>query len=699
MDDNEILHEGLMRKRGNRVKSMWGERYFILRGHVLYYYMKKTDTEPKGVITLSTSCKLSDIRQDNKRKQYIFTISWSNIIIDDDNNEERNTNDINISDDKILLKNKGKSKSKRIQNSHSKVAASAVGGVAVGSVTGGMGLFASLMFLGLGSTTTTNTSSSSNSYNGTNNHEPEKTIVLSCDTLYDAQKWINVLEKQIKDLNDIILPNNIHTNLSISSTRNAPPPEIRLDDVEEWIKSSKWKVIEVFDGLRIFQQSNTIDSLDNVCLRVNVGINGSVNDVSSAIMSLPPACRTGILKSLRVVETIDNCTDIIHLMLEPVYIFPTWTAPRDFCLKRYWKHNSDGSYVICYDSTFHQDCPLVMGYLRADLHAAYYISPLRDDYYDDDEQQNECLLTMIAQINPKGWIWKSLGYQNNFLKQFLLHVLDFRDYIDTERFVQVQFDTTDDKLTNNISNNVIEDPDSSSDTNLGTIPPANLSTEMWGESDASTFRVRGLTYLQDKVKTNSMPSLFKLVAVDVFEVPEATHNISANPKNRVYLAHQRGEKFWAFVVNIMVPGPPHLSFVMYYQGDKSLIEQDTPFGRVAKPFFFGNDDEFRNNRFKLIPKVIDGNIIVKMAVKDTPTLLGNKLKQYYYKDDHYFELDVDVGSSSVARNVCGLAIGYSKAIVVDMGVCLQGNEESELPEIMMGACRCNHVDMSLAKKL
>ena len=68
--------------------------------------------------------------------------------------------------------------------------------------------------------------------------------------------------------------------------------------------------------------------------------------------------------------------------------------------------------------------------------------------------------------------------------------------------------------------------------------------------------------------------------------------------------------------------------------------EDTPFGRIARPFFDGNDDEFRNNRFKLIPKIVDGNMIIKMAVKDTPTLLGNKLKQYYYKDEHYFELDV-----------------------------------------------------------
>jgi Protein ENHANCED DISEASE RESISTANCE 2, C-terminal len=64
---------------------------------------------------------------------------------------------------------------------------------------------------------------------------------------------------------------------------------------------------------------------------------------------------------------------------------------------------------------------------------------------------------------------------------------------------------------------------------------------------------------------------------------------------------------------------------------QSKIEEDTPFGRIARPFFHGNDEDFRNNRFKLIPKVVDGNMIIKMAVKDTPTLLGNKLKQYYYK--------------------------------------------------------------------
>jgi len=60
---------------------------------------------------------------------------------------------------------------------------------------------------------------------------------------------------------------------------------------------------------------------------------------------------------------------------------------------------------------------------------------------------------------------------------------------------------------------------------------------------------------------------------------------------------------------------------------------------------------------------------------------------------------VDVGSSSVARHVVGLAMGYSKAIVVDMAFCLQGNDDSELPEVVMGCCTCVHVDVASAQKL
>ena len=50
---------------------------------------------------------------------------------------------------------------------------------------------------------------------------------------------------------------------------------------------------------------------------------------------------------------------------------------------------------------------------------------------------------------------------------------------------------------------------------MATIPPPILSPESWSDIDASTFRIRGRTYNQDKVKAASAPSIFKLIAIDV----------------------------------------------------------------------------------------------------------------------------------------------------------------------------------------
>lgn len=99
-------------------------------------------------------------------------------------------------------------------------------------------------------------------------------------------------------------------------------------------------------------------------------------------------------------------------------------------------------------------------------------------------------------------------------------------------------------------------------------PPSTLSTSIWREPLASSFRVRGATYLTDKVKVTSAPYLFQLVAVDLFEVPGPTMNICSHPKNRVYKALQRGDDAWIYAVNIMVPGPPYISFVAYFKGDR-----------------------------------------------------------------------------------------------------------------------------------
>ena len=273
-------------------------------------------------------------------------------------------------------------------------------------------------------------------------------------------------------------------------------------------------------------------------------------------------------------------------------------APRDFCLIRYWKDNQDGSYVICFNSTQHPDVPLIAGYIRGELHCAYVTAPPKRKAGGSIEEEDisECLLTFVAQLDPKGWIWESFGYTKLFLKNVMLHVLDVRDALDSSRFLQVHFDrpvsasslrggpnasscpspganvrahSTD---NNNASLNVVYGGDEEQEEEVGTIatiPPPILSPTMWKDSDASTFKVRGGSYMTDKVKANSASCMFKFIGIDLYETDGAHQNIASHPKNRVHQALQRGDDSWVFVVNFMVPGNPYYSsFVSYFLGNK-----------------------------------------------------------------------------------------------------------------------------------
>jgi hypothetical protein len=142
---------------------------------------------------------------------------------------------------------------------------------------------------------------------------------------------------------------------------------------------------------------------------------------------------------------------------------------------------------------------------------------------------------------------------------------------------------------------------------------------------------------------------------------------------------------------------------MYYAVDDfSLIDPSAksaengdhadPFRRLASRFFFGDSDSFRDSTFKLIPRIVKGNMLVKKAVGSKPTILGKKLKQHYIQDEKFFELVIDVGSDKIAKKVVGLATGYAKTLVVDMGFLLEGKQKVTLPEGIMGTVRLTNID-------
>ena len=488
---------------------------------------------------------------------------------------------------------------------------------------------------------------------------------------------------------------------------------------------------------------------------------------------VPLQPNSGQRASFRIIETIDDHCDIIHVVHRPLYLFPSWTAPRDYCLFRYWRFEADGTYIICYDSVEHRECPPTPEYVRGSLYGVQTIAPKRRHRRSgahprgvDDE---ECLLTHHVQVDPKGWVPKSSsasssyfpssilrsfaggissGYVEAFGISALLCSLDVKDALNNDRFVQVSMDTnrqssqtswkrsksftglgatiaqdTHDGSALLTSESVDEDEDavisdyrfvereevvgpeelSLDETKVlsWAIDPPPCVTWAWAAPDANSFLTRGKNYLVDRKKYNAGDSVFRLFAVDMVEVDGTIYSgMCAHPKERVQKALKRERQGlpsdlppYVVAINIAVAGPPWYHMVFYYAvDDKSLIDgtNGTPFSKLANEFFFGDSDEMRDETFKMIPRIVEGNFMVRKAVGSTPAIMGTKLKQHYIRTDRYFELLLDTGSSSVAAGVIRLVLGYSKTVVVDMAFLLEGKDESTLPEKIFGAVRLKH---------
>mmetsp|Transcript_18362 Transcript_18362/g.23815 ORF Transcript_18362/g.23815 Transcript_18362/m.23815 type:complete len:440 (+) Transcript_18362:230-1549(+) len=236
---------------------------------------------------------------------------------------------------------------------------------------------------------------------------------------------------------------------------------------------------------------------------------------------------------------------------------------------------------------------------------------------------------------------------------------------------------------------------------MGSPLPKPLKISQWAEPDSDNFAVRGENYLKDKRKIRAGHSIFKLMTVDLVEVDVPIYTGMCNiPSERVQQSLANGTlPPFVFAVNIIVPGEPCYHLVMYFKVDESQLDiihgkAGTPFSKLANRFFFEGDDKFRDETFKLIPRIIKGNFVVRKAVGSTPAIMGTKLKQYYSRGDRYFELILDVSSSKIASHVVGLAKGFAKHLIVDMAFVLEGKQSDMLPERVLGCCRLMHVSFN-----
>ncbi|CAM9152802.1 unnamed protein product [Hapterophycus canaliculatus] len=564
-----------------------------------------------------------------------------------------------------------------------------------------------------------------------------------------------------------------------------PPPALKAIDlrvVDNLLSNAVWIPRGVMHGLPVLEQEvgfaacsdsgSAQEESPQAAAQAGWGLGGagpvlktqtivraSPLETFVALMGAPRNSQTAVVSGTLTVESLDDHSDVVRLCLRPAWLKLAWASPRDFCLARYWHMAEDGCYIVALSSMKHPQCPADPSFVRGEAHLLYTISPRRDSVPGGHASQ-ECMLACHVQVDPKGWVWNRLGFRELYTTHILMTALGVRDVIEAERFMTPRISprpgcsgprspdgspflfevlgSAGPESTHRSAGAVgssgtavmgaIEGSTDYSrrggSTSLETCPPPALDPRRWEEAVGSDFMVRGQSYLTNRVKVPSAKQMFHLRAVDLFVVPEPATHLAAHPTNRVQLAMKAGETSFVWVLQIMVPGPPHYAFVCYFTpATENWLDETTPFGKLAKRVFFGESDAFRDERLKLIPKAskhhslarclahgypaclhpldrgIEGNWVVKRAAGTTPAILGTKLKQHHFRGENYLETDLEIASSSLAANITRLCTGYAKALVVDMVWTIQGNTEEELPEVALGGVRINALDLLAAKPL
>lgn len=268
----------------------------------------------------------------------------------------------------------------------------------------------------------------------------------------------------------------------------------------------------------------------------------------------------------------------------------------------------------------------------------------------------------------------------------------------------------------------VEDSDAQQQQQQATCPDAPFSRHgcgvraMWSEPDASAVQVRGPHYTTDGVKVPSGAALGSLLHVDVWDIGTGADaadkrlHVARVEEQRAdsVLQHCRREfpDALVFILNIALPTATNTCIVSYWLVPKLRdAEADAArdpahnFHRLLWAFCNAEDDDFRTRRFKLIPDFENAPWVFQQLVPSRPAITGTKLTQHYFRRDNYFELDLDVASSTIASSIGSLCCSWATYLDVRVFITIQGEAEDELPERVIGGVSFKYLDLSAATRV
>ncbi|KAI4337226.1 hypothetical protein L6164_015669 [Bauhinia variegata] len=224
-----------------------------------------------------------------------------------------------------------------------------------------------------------------------------------------------------------------------------------------------------------------------------------------------------------------------------------------------------------------------------------------------------------------------------------------------------------------------------------------VGTNGWASPPGDVFSIRSTNYFTKREKAPAGKCLLSPAGMDWLKSNSKLDHVLARPDNRVSQALRKAQaqggslKSFIFAVNLQVPGKDHYSAVFYFASEEPI-----PAGSLLHRFVNG-DDAFRNQRFKLVNRIVKGPWIVQKAVGNhSACLLGKALTCNYHSGANYLEIDADIGSSAIANAILQLALGSVTSVTIDMGFLVEAQTEDELPERLIGAVRVCQMEMSSA---
>lgn len=135
-----------------------------------------------------------------------------------------------------------------------------------------------------------------------------------------------------------------------------------------------------------------------------------------------------------------------------------------------------------------------------------------------------------------------------------------------------------------------------------------------------------------------------------------------------------------------------------------LLDDMSPADRTLSRFLMGSDT-YRDERFKIVPVIVQGPWVVKSVVGGKPAILCKKVPtKWIYQPQEgekamYLEADLDIVSSSAARGILSVVRSYTSGLTIDLGYTVEAQEEDELPECMLTGTRIHGIEPTTAAPL